>query len=409
MVSVSLLYLDTARLGQACPSAFQAQLDFSRLSAEDPSMYSESFFREGARAWPETRIADYPGFSQWGGVEAFQARLAQHFHAPSAKQVLLASRSVVLLRLAARLMFRLCRNVLTTDLNWPHWQAIVMEEATRTGQTVSVASVKNAVLTDRVPASVLANKLEAAFVDRGCDGVFLPVVNNLGIRLPLSSLLPRLKSTGELRFTLLDAAQSFCHLPEPTPSQFADVTIAGCHKWLRGSLPLGIAACGRPLVAEQMQAILRASLAGPTDLNDPLLQFTQEIVSHSIDKYSETVNISPLFSANAALCTPRVSHATLRDQAIRQRTNVSWVEQAAMRTSWSMVKVAPSLRSGVVLMHSRNPAIGAAESDRIRAAFREHGVAVSAYPGGLVRISSPTTAMCDESRRTLADSFRRVS
>ena len=328
---------------------------------------------------------------------------------PSAKQVLLASRSAVLLRLAARLMFRLCRNVLTTDLNWPHWQAIVLEEAARTGQKVTVASVQNAVLTDRVPASDLASKLETVFVDRGCDGVFLPVVNNLGIQLPLSSLLPRLRSSGKLRFTLLDAAQSFCHLPEPTPSQFADVTIAGCHKWLRGSLPLGIAACGRPLVAEQMQAILRESIAGPTDLNDPLLQFTQEIVSHSIDKYSETVNIAPLFSANAAICTPRVTPAALREQTSCQKNNVDGIEQAATGTSWSIVETDCSLRSGIVLMRSRNPATRAAECDTIRSRFREHGVAVSAYPNGFVRISSPTKPMNTESFHSLATAFGRVS
>ena len=407
---MSLLYLDTARLGQACPSAFQAQLDFGRLSAEDPSMYSANFLREGANAWSETMTANYPGFSSWAGVEALQFRLAELFGIPSAKEVFLASRSAVLLRLAARLMFRLCRNVLTTDLNWPHWQAIVSDEAARCGQSVTVASVKEAVLADRMSATDLASQLETAFGDGGCDGVFLPVVNNLGVRLPLAKLLPGLKSFGNLRFTLLDAAQSFCHLPEPAPSHLADVTIAGCHKWLRGSLPLGIAACERPLVAEQMHKILSENNGTPTDLYDPILRFTQEIVSHTINKYSETVNIAPLFSANAAVATPRVSSAALQAQVSCQAHNVNRIRQAATGTSWSPVETDESLQSGIVLLRSQKPSVrAAAECDDVRTDLRAHGVVVSTYPRGLVRISSPTTAMSDESLSMLANALRRVA
>ena len=406
---MSLLYLDTARLGQACPSAFQAQLDFSRLSAEDPSMYSASLLREGIDAWPQTVKDSFPGFSSWAGIGALQSRVAQHFGSPSAKEVFLASRSAVLLRLAARLMFRLCRNVLTTDLNWPHWQAIVMDEAGRSGQSVTVATVKDAVLADRMLASDLATQLESVFGDRGCDGVFLPVVNNLGVRLPLAKLLPRLQSSGNLRFTLLDAAQSFCHLPEPAPLHLADVTIAGCHKWLRGALPLGIAACGRPLVAEQMQAILAENTGAPTDLNDPIMRFTQEIVRHTINRYSETVNIAPLFAANAAISTSRVSSAALQTQASFQADNASRIREALADTSWIPVETDESLQSGIVLLRSRKASVRATECDHVRADLREHGVAVSTYPEGLTRISSPTTAMSDESLSILANAFRRVA
>lgn len=372
-------------------------------------MYSASLLREGIDAWPQAVKDRYPGFSSWAGIEALQLGVAQHFGSPSAKEVLLASRSAVLLRLAARLMFRLCRNVLTTDLNWPHWQAIVLDEAARCGQTVTVASVKEAVLVDRMSASDLATELQSVFGDRDCDGVFLPVVNNLGIRLPLARVLPRLKSSGNLRFTLLDAAQSFCHLPEPVPSHLADVTIAGCHKWLRGAMPLGIAACGRPLVAEQMQAILAENNCTPTGLHDPILRFTQEIVRHTINKYSETVNIAPLFSANAAVSTPRVNSASLLAQASCQADNVSRIREAIAETSWMPVETDESLQSGIVLLRSRNASVCAADCDHLRDGLREHGVAVSTYPDGLIRISSPTTAMSDQSLSVLANAFRRVA
>jgi len=127
-------------------------------------------------------------------------------------------------------MFRACRNVLTCDMNWPHWQHVVADEAARSGQAISVAEVHSAVFENRIAADSLVEELATAFLDRGCDGVFLPAVTNLGVRLPLSDLLARLKASGRLRFVLVDAAQSFCQLPEPSPTKHVDVTITGCHK-----------------------------------------------------------------------------------------------------------------------------------------------------------------------------------
>ena len=192
---MSLLYLDTARLGQACPEALQAQHDFNRLSADDPSMYSETFFRDGTRDWPDTRLNEYPAFESWEGIEPFKTQIARHFTDEESYNVFLANRSAQLVRVAARLLFRKCRNVLTSDLNWPRWQTIVTEEAARSGQQVTIASVRDAVFNDHMTAQELIRFLSAIFVRNGCDAVFLPAVSNLGIRLPVHDLLSELKRT----------------------------------------------------------------------------------------------------------------------------------------------------------------------------------------------------------------------
>lgn len=404
---MSLLYLDTARLGQACPEALQAQHDFNRLSADDPSMYCEAFFREGARGWPDARLNEYPAFGSWEGIEPFKQQIAGRFAAETSHDLFLASRSAQLVRVAARTLFRTCRNVLTSDLNWPHWQAIVAEEAARSRQQVTIASVQDAVFNDHLTARELARLLTDTFITNECDSVFLPAVSNLGIRLPIHDLLTELKQTGQLRFVLVDAAQSFCHLPEPTPP-LADVTITGCHKWLCGALPLGIAACGCPIIAEQIRAILESSDSS-VDLDDPLLRFSQQICHHSVDHYSETVNVAPLFSANAAIRSPRIDADLLQKQISRRLHNVEAIVQATSGTAWKPVEPDASLRSGIVLLRSSSCSIQSLDSDALRSRFRDHGVALSTYDHGLARISAPGTLFCQNETDSLCNAFSCIA
>ena len=403
---MSLLYVDTARLGQACRSALQAQLDFSRLSADDPAMYGADFLRDGTRAWPDTQLRRYPGFQSWKGIESFKALLAGHFASQSPRDVFLANRSIPLVRAAARLMFRNCRNVLTSDLNWPHWQAIVAKEATRSGQRTFVVPLRDAVLRQQSSAEEVTTRLASAFLSNRCDGIFLPAVNNLGIRLPLAHLLSALKFAGRLRFVLIDASQSFCHVPEPTSAEFADITVTGSHKWLCGWLPLGIAVCGGPVIAEQLRAMLKS--AGSFDLDDPLLRFSQQVCLHSVDNFGETVNVAPLFSANAAIRNQHTHTGGMGEQVRQQALNRTAIERASAGSSWSVVQTDVPLRSGIMLMQSSSPVIQRMDPETLRTRFREQGVALTAYSRGLIRISVPTETLSNQSIDVLAQAFRCI-
>jgi len=406
VVRVSLLYLDTARLGQACPRVVQAQHDFIRLSADDPSMYGEVFFRDGSRGWSDRLLRDYPGFRDWQGIGSLKQQVTQHFGIQAPENIFLANRSIQLIRTAARLMFRNCRNVLTSDLNWPHWQAVVADEAARSRQRVTLASISGAVFDGHVSADEVTEQLTQRFIETDCDGLFLPAVTNLGVRLPVTRVLSRLKASGRLRFAMIDAAQSFCHLQEPSPAKLADVTITGCHKWLRGALPLGIAVCRLPLVAEQFLAILRSP--DSSDLDDPLLRFSEEVCDHSVNGFMETVNVAPLFSANAAIRSRRTDSDELRLQGRRQMTNVEAIRASANATSWQVVATDESLQTGIVLMRSTSQTVQKMDCEEVRTRFRKQDVALSTYPQGLIRISAPTAQISDQSVGTLADAFERV-
>ncbi len=404
---MSVLYLDTARLGRTCAAASQAQLDVNRLSVDDPSLYCEKLFREGAGCWPEKRLAQYPSFQNWHGLQSLQRWFAQHFFVDNPENVFFASRSVQLVRIAARLMFRSCRNVLTCDMNWPHWQHLVADEAARSGQSISVAAVQSAVFERGINAESLIEKLATTFLDQDCDGIFLPAVTNLGIRLPISGLLSRLKPSGRLRFAFVDAAQSFCQLPEPSPTKHVDITIAGCHKWLGGGNPLGVAICGRPIVAEQFRQILDPGHC--PELEDPLLRFSQEIGGDSVSRYLETVNVAPLFTVNAAIQEERTKRKHLKEQLERQQGNVDSVEQCVAGTPWNLLDVDKSLRSGILLLQSQDPLHREADCQALGDRFRKQGVAFSSYPQGVIRISTPNSLVSNHATNVMEQAFQCVA
>ena len=130
-------FMDTARMGQACPRALLVQCEFARLAAEDPSLYSMGFLRDGSAAWPESVRVAYPELSHWLGVQNLRRMFAESFTVADPQHVLLASQTASLVRIAARVMFRQCRHVLTSDLNWPAWQTILDEEATRQSRDIT--------------------------------------------------------------------------------------------------------------------------------------------------------------------------------------------------------------------------------------------------------------------------------
>ena len=131
------LFMDTARVGPACPHASQVLCEFARLAAEDPSLYSLAFLKHGAEAWPDSVRVGYPELACWQGVANLRRMFADSYSVADPEQVFLASRTAQLVRLSARAMFHQCRHVLTTDMSWPAWQAIVNTEAIRQGRRIT--------------------------------------------------------------------------------------------------------------------------------------------------------------------------------------------------------------------------------------------------------------------------------
>jgi len=296
-----LLYLDTARLGQMSPAARDAQLDFVRLTAEEPSsLYFEEFLRGGFSAWPTWYQDRFPGLRSWHGVSGLKQGLLQLAGAPADSRVLLANRSLSLVNLAVRSQFRMCRSVLTTDLSWPTYQHALHHRATVTGNCITTTTVREQILRHGWTAGDVVEHLAADFVANQCDGLFLPAVDHLGIRLPIQDIVRRIEQVAELRFVFIDAAQAFCQVPIAECFDAADFVVAGAHKWLHAYLPMGIGFFGRRrsrrLIDHRLRLLRRR---GRT--NDPLLDFTEQLESDDLDSHFETANLAPVLTAAGAV------------------------------------------------------------------------------------------------------------
>ena len=65
------------------------------------------------------------------------------------------------MRFAARLLYHPCRNVLTTDLDWPPYKAVLTTEAAAAGRTLTEVPLREGVLSGRIT--------EAELIDHVCD------------------------------------------------------------------------------------------------------------------------------------------------------------------------------------------------------------------------------------------------
>lgn len=380
-----LLYLDTARLGQMSPAAKDAQIDFVRLSAEEPSsLYFEEFLRHGFNAWPSSYQNRFPGLDTWNGVSGLKQSIRQLAGAPSDWQVLLASRSMSLVQFASSCMFRFCRNVLTTDLSWPTYQQAVESKARRTRNRVTTVSMRDEILYRSWSADDVARHLAKTFVDMQCDGLFLPAVDHLGVRLPIRNIVNRIRDRSELRFCFIDAAQAFCHVPLDECVEVADFIVAGSHKWMGAYLPTGIGLFGQSRTRELITHRLQLNLQ-QVPQKDPLLHFTEQLESARLDGHSETTNLPPLFACSGATCD------LTNGAGVRHKICTEYeVDQLPVPTEeWQPVCPHKHLRSRIILYESSHSANRHDQADTIRSKWLNAGCVITAYAGGRARISLP--------------------
>ena len=376
------LYLDTARLGQMSPSAFRASVDFARFACEHGcSLYFSELLIGGFSAWPAALRDRYPDLGDWHGVGSLAKRLRVLAQARADSHVVLASRSATLMQFAARLLIGPCRNVLLTDLTWPAYEHIFQQQRRSASCGVTKLALRSSILRDRLPASEVVDRIVDGFVAQGCDGLFLPLVDNLGVRLPVEEIVKRIRSVAELRFVAVDGAQAIGHVPLSLDQNYCDVLIAGCHKWLSAFNPMGFAFFGHPRTSSYVQSSLDR-WTGSGELDDPLLSFSREVTSGAVRPFGETVSVAPLFSASGA-----VSDAGQRHESVAPQTNLELINQVAAGTGWRMLSPHAELQSKVVILEAPNRRHYPPE--QLRRHFVSQGVALTAYDGGLIRISLP--------------------
>ena len=393
------LYLDTARLGQMSPPACDASIDFARFATEHGStLYGSQFLKEGYSAWPSALAQRYPGLSSWDGVSTFKADLRRLAEANHDTEVLLTARPASLMKLAARLLTGPCRNVLMPDVTWPAYGNILKRELLHAHTRFSVVHIRRKVLRESISPSDLIELLVSEFTRRQCDGLFLPLVDNLGVRFPIEEIVRRIRQQAELRFVVVDAAQAIGHVPLRMSADYCDLLLGGTHKWLRAFYTMGVGLFGNPGSRNYIANSLRRwRQAGIVD--DPLLEFSEELAAGIDRPFGETVQVAPLLVANAA--SRAVLSKTPPSESERS-SNRRTVTEVARDADWTAVAPHHSMATQILLFENREIRGESATADDVRRALLSQGVAATAYADGLLRLSLPDGPLSSDDRGSLA-------
>ena len=189
-----VLYLDTARLGQISVGARQALTDVMRFSqACGASTYFDDLLFGGHEQLRNP--GDFLGLSSWKGVERLRAEFRQFVFRRDDGETVFASRTASLMAIAAKMLFSRCRNVLVTDLNWQPYLDILSSAIPNDACKITCVPIKQLVFDELATATDLVDCLKNAYVQNGCDGLFLPAVCNRGVKLPIKMLLDELRES----------------------------------------------------------------------------------------------------------------------------------------------------------------------------------------------------------------------
>lgn len=396
-----LLYLDTARLGRMSPRASRASVDFARFAGEyGATLYLTDFLRDGFQALPSRIGNAYSGLADWSGTGSMVASLRRIAAASPKSHVVVASRAASLMKVAARLLVRLCSNILVTDLSWPTYDHILRKAASHRGYRITTVPVRRRVLREAIDAPTLVDIIAQEFDRRHCDGLFLPLVDNFGVRVPVREIVSRIEGESELRFVAVDAAQAINHVPLDIQTDYCDFLIAGCHKWLQAFTPMGLGYFGHPRSADSINdAVTRWTQQGILD--DPLLNFAEELQSGRANPVGETVCVSPLVCANGAVVDALEQQHKL-DTVVE---NGRVICEIAEKSRWRCVTPHEDLASRIVLLQSNRSLDRSATPDQIRRRFLRHDIALSAYDNALIRISLPDHPLSEQNRCSLSSAF----
>lgn len=406
---VPWLYLDTARLGQLSPAAQGALRDFAGFAGEvGGAIQFDRFLRHGLGACPSWLRARYPSLADWQGVAALKQSLRTLAHVETGLPVLLAGRSAQLMKFAAQLLCRPCRNILVTDLGWPPYHRILAAECRRTHRRMTVLPLAESLLRGELNEDELVHHVVATYLSQGCDGLLLTAVNNLGVRLPVRRISHTIEALRQVRFIVVDGAQDFRHVGSNLCDDCCDLYLAGCHKWLGAYQPLGLAFYGRHRSQRMIATILNQALQ-PGELDDPLLRFVEHVCGHSSQGEDETVNLSALFSCQGAVSDAlRTERGGDGDLAVRLQ-NATKVADLAVDTGWSPRRPHATLCSGILLLQANRRSARRRAADEARTAFQEQGIILTAYEGGMVRLSMPASPFQPQELEFLRTALRRVA
>jgi hypothetical protein len=388
----STLYLDAARMGQMAPSAQWALHDFVRLAGEEGcTLYFEHFLKSGFAALTAAHQKLFPGLRCWGGIDELRTALADFAGLPVSSRPLIAERSANLMKLAAKLLFQSGKRVLVTDLTWPSYLKLLEREARKSTGVINRVRVRGAILRGEVSGADLVDMIIRACAAGKCKGVFIPEVSHDGIRLPTTEIIAALRQRDPALFVIVDGSQAFGQVPINLGQAQCDFYLTGCHKWFGSHLPLGVGFLPNPATSADIEREA-GKLFARRRLDDPLLAFLQNVETGRMRRFTETVNLSPLYSCRGAL-KDQLTSVPIADRLRRRMANAELARRIARMTAWKPLTPIGVFRSASVLLRSTSETICRLAPDRLRQVFHKQGIAITSYVGGVIRLAMPSVPL----------------
>ena len=403
------LYLDTARLGPMCPEAQRADRDFARLAGEEAgSLYADHFISTGFFSLPPSLRCRYPGLVDWSGISSLKARIRAALGLSRGCSIFLANRSAELVRLAGRCLSERCESILVTDMLWPAYRRILDAECRRRRKHMTVFPARQMILQEGATQQEIVDRIVAHYRHEQCDGLMLSAVTFHGVRMPVREIAAALAGVARPGFVVVDSAQAVKHIPLDLHTPYCDFMIAGCHKWLQAYHPMGLGFCCRQQAEGMVERVCRQMIQR-AEIDDPLLALTRELEIDGCEPFSETVNLAPLFTASAAVGRLWRSEHSRREELSLQPANADRMVAISHGTPWRPVRPKTPMRSGILLLEPKRAETRSAPPDTLRFAFRKRAVALSAYQGGLLRISLPQEPFENTELTHLRRAFRHCA
>jgi selenocysteine lyase/cysteine desulfurase len=380
------LYLDTARMGRPSQQTLHTANDYLALAAhEGGSAYFDLFLRQGLAACPDWMTNRFSELQTWRGFAAFKADLRNLVGAGLDTPVILANRSAQLMGFAARLFFPRCRNVLICDLGWSAYHDVLQRAACETSRRVTNIALKDLIFRKHLTSEEVVDRVEEEYAANQCDGLFLPAVSNLGVKLPIEAIVRRLERNHEVRFVVVDGAQELNHLDAKLITDYCDLYLTGSQKWLAAHHPMGIGFFGRVRSSEFISTMLSRYLeAGIID--DPLLRLEQQISQGIVDHAMETVALSSLFTCQSAATESLNALGKCREKHEFADNRILMAE-IARSAGWEPIQTDINMQTRILLAQSKNRDLRRLNPISLRKELRERSIGVTVYDNAILRFS----------------------
>jgi len=216
-----------------------------------------------------------------------------------------------------------------------------------------------------------------------------------------------LESPCEVRFVVVDGAHDFCHLTPDIHEEYCDFYLAGCHKWFQAYHPMGLGFYGRRRSMGFIENTMSHMIAS-SEIDDPLLRYIREVESGQMNGYSETVNFGPLFSCQGAIADRGSAAERIASQK-NQRLNLDSVARIVTEAEWKPLLLDAGLQTGILLAQSSDPDLCSMEPSAVRESFRNHGIGLSTYENGYIRLWMPQSVLSQDDVQHLRSAFELVA